>query len=32
MGYILDEVKGKYYSIFVDFVFKNSFEYVVFWE
>lgn len=32
MGYTLDEVKGKHHSIFVDPNYKNSPEYMAFWE
>lgn len=31
MGYELNEIKGQYYSMFVEFNYKMSFEYVVFW-
>lgn len=31
MGYIFDEVKGYYYSMFVEFSFKLSLDYLVFW-
>lgn len=31
MGYSLFEIKGQYYSMFVDLSYKLSVEYVVFW-
>ena len=32
MGYRLDEIQGKHHSIFVDYTYRNSEEYRVFWE
>ncbi|WP_412724160.1 methyl-accepting chemotaxis protein [Alteromonas sp. D210916BOD_24] len=31
-GYTLDEIKGKHHSIFVDPAYKNSADYITFWE
>ena len=32
IGYVLDEIKGKHHSMFVDPAYKNSAEYKQFWE